>query len=167
MILYFIFFYNYNTVKMLLNYLIQLYIYFTNYICPSIFKKNFASITSKNNSVGDTFIFDSIYEAEFENENEENKKNTLIIDINTPEYYYSTTNLTSRTDSVGIESKHLPISRSKSMKIPRYICGYCNTRINTPTYLYSDNVFCNLLCRDKRIQIDNSSKTRMIHSFSV
>ena len=152
---------------MLLNYLIQLYIYFTNYICPSIFKKNFASVTSKNNSVGDTFIFDSIYEAEFENENEENKKNTLIIDINTPEYHYSTTNLTSRTDSVGIESKHLPISRSKSMKIPRYICGYCNTRINTPTYLYSDNVFCNLLCRDKRIQIDNSSKTRMIHSFSV
>ena len=153
---------------MIFKYLFQLYVYVANYICPSILKKNLITISSKNNYIKDSSnIFETIYETDFENEDEEEETYCLFIDTNSPGYYYSTTNFTSIHQPTIQKSTFIPITRSQSMKIPRYNCGYCNNRIHTPTHLYSDNVFCNTTCRDRQIKIDNSNKTRMTHSYSL
>ena len=154
---------------MIFKYLFQLYVYVANYICPSILKKNLVTVTSKNNYnyENNSFnVFETIHETDFENDNQEEETDSLIIDINTPGYYYST-NFTSIDQPNRQKSTFIPITRSQSMKIPRYSCGYCNNRIYTPTHLYSDSVFCNTTCRDKQIKLDNSNKTRMKHSYSV
>ena len=158
---------------MIFKYLFQLYVYVANYICPSILKKNFISVNSKNNYNYDydyennNFnVFEPIHETDFENDDQEDENHSLIIDVNNPGYYYST-NFTSIDRPNKQKSIFTPIIRSQSMKIPRYSCGYCNNRIYTPTHLYSDNVFCNTTCRDRQIKLDNSNKTRMIHSYSL
>ena len=48
------------------------------------------------------------------------------------------------------------IYSSQNESIPIHTCEYCMRIINIPIYRYKDNTFCNITCRSKQIDIDNT-----------
>jgi len=46
------------------------------------------------------------------------------------------------------------ITQKKSQYTRRY-CGWCNSRIYSPIYIYMDKVYCNIICRNNQRIKDN------------
>ena len=163
---------------MLFRYLLNVYIYVVGYICPSML-----TIKIKNENIA-AFEFDreeynlideesygsyDYYKSEIDNVNKESCDYNYYFNENRQESQRCDQykEFISINDNANDYHTFIPIAKSQSMKIYRHVCGYCNNRIAVPTYMYCDNTFCNVTCRDRQIKLDMNRKTRLIHSRSV
>ena len=70
-----------------------------------------------------------------------------------------------QSDNVNIN--RYPFKRIHSYSINHYYCGYCSQLINSPEFMYQDEPYCNIRCRNHRIVSDGKNKVREHHSFSA
>lgn len=79
--------------------------------------------------------------------------------------YYSCHDSDGQSDNVNVN--RYPFKRIHSYSINHYYCGYCSQLINSPEFMYQDEPYCNIRCRNHRITSDKKHKVREHHSFSV
>ena len=79
--------------------------------------------------------------------------------------YYSCHHSNGQSDNVNI-NRH-PFKRIHSYSINHYYCGYCSQLIKSPEFMYQDEPYCNIRCRNNRIVSDKKNKVREHHSFST
>ena len=83
-----------------------------------------------------------------------------------PNYnYYCCHDSNGQSDNVNLN--RYPFKRIHSYSINNYYCGYCSQLINSPEFMYQDEPYCNIRCRNHRIVSDGKNKVREHHSFSA
>ena len=100
-------------------------------------------------------------------------KNTINID-NNDNKKYNNSNYKKIIISKKYKKKKYVTLSEKIIKFD--ICGWCNNYIDTSfetTYIYMDNIYCNLTCRnnqlnkDKILLLDLQKPTKIKNSFSI
>lgn len=110
----------------ILAYLVRCYIYIAKIVCPSAF-------------------------------NRFKHKNSLELYPTTQSDYSHHEEIP--CDSNDTVDNHLhTLNKNKPYKIPKidvtYNCGYCNSVIRAPQFMYSDKTFCSLECRHAMLLLD-------------
>ena len=130
---------------MIIVYIIRLYIYVSNLICPHVVCESNDDIKTHTEYYTDDII---------------NKiDNDVVIDDNN-----------NINDTICLYAKNInryPFNKSRSYTIPTYYCGFCSESITRPQHMYSDRVYCSISCRNHQIKLDESTQTRERHSFTV
>ena len=135
---------------MLFQYIIKIYIYLVDMICPSTYN---SKIKHKNSediqySMEEDIIVDIDINID--------KCVQTSTSINHDQYIDSTYNVIDENmDRYG----QIPVlkARSKKQNIPVYMCGYCHLIIRNPVYMYNDLAFCTVACRTQQITLDKNT----------
>lgn len=67
-------------------------------------------------------------------------------------------------------SPNMMLKKSQSYVLTTYCCGYCERNIRLPQYMYSDNTYCSVTCRNNQINCDNKNNSNLVRqskSFSM
>jgi len=177
----------------LIEYIMEFYEYIAGIVCPFVLKHLQDVDDTDNNSLEHKSVRFHVpdevsshvtgLDSEYIERNIENTSNyredlvehrdhfdeyTKLITIADRQVYKHNNNYYS--DSVtddNVNVNRYPFKRARSYSVNHYYCGYCSQIITTPEFMYQDNPYCNIRCRNNRITSDNKNKVREQHSFSI
>tara|TARA_B110000285_G_scaffold64236_1_gene73877 strand:- start:66 stop:575 length:510 start_codon:yes stop_codon:yes gene_type:complete len=169
---------------MVIEYIMEFYEYIAGIVCPFMLKY-LQDVDDTDNSVGPKSVrfqvpgLDSDHsDGNIENTNnyteqhvenrdhfDEYTKLMTITDRQVYKHDYNCHDSNDQTDNVNIN--RYPFKRIHSYSINHYYCGYCSQLINSPEFMYQDEPYCNIRCRNNRITSDRKNKVREHHSFSA